>query len=210
MALLKNQRELPNLTLCGNPLPWVTSLKHLGNTISSQLNGNQMDVKVKAAQLIDKNNSICQEFHFAHPQTKVIINNIYNNHFTGSQLWKFGTREFDKLMATCNRSVKIMYDLPWGTHRYFMEPLTGLAHTSRILAKRYLSFIESIRNSSKTAIKSLLNLVQNDVRSTTGHNLKTVMLLTGRKRIQELKSGQEDFEYHNIPEADLWKVAMIK
>ena len=112
-------------------------------------------------------------------------------------------------MATCNRSVKIMYDLPWGTHRYFMEPLTGLAHTSRTLAKRFLSFTESIRNSSKSALKSLLNIVQSDVRSIAGHNLRTIMLLTGKTRIQDLKSGDTDFEY-KIPEEELWRVSMIK
>ena len=102
-----------------------------------------------------------------------------------------------------------MYDLPWGTHRYFMEPLTGLALTSRTMAKRFLSFTESIRNSSKSALKSLLNIVQSDVRSIAGHNLRTIMLLTGKTRIQDLKSGDTDFEYNKIPEEELWRVSMI-
>ena len=210
MAFLKKPSDLPSLKLCGNPLPWVTKLKHLGNTISNQLDGNQLDVKVKAAKLIDKNNSICQEFYFAHPETKVKLNNIYNNHFTGSQLWKFGTREFEKLIATCNRSVKIMYDLPWGTHRYFMEPLTGLPHTSRILAKRYLSFIEKIQNSSKTALKMLLQTVQNDVRHTTGFNLRTLMILADKTRIWDLRANLEDFQYHNIPDEEKWRINMLR
>ena len=78
-----------------------------------------------------------------HPQTKVTINNIYNNgHFTGSQLWKIGSKEYGKVETTFNRSVKIMYDLPWATHRYLIEPLVGSQHVSRILARRYLSFVE--------------------------------------------------------------------
>ena len=35
------------------------------------MEGNQLDIKVKAARYIDKNNSIAQEFYFAHPDTKV-------------------------------------------------------------------------------------------------------------------------------------------
>jgi hypothetical protein len=33
MAFLKRQRPLPNLTLCGNPLPWTNRIKHLGINI---------------------------------------------------------------------------------------------------------------------------------------------------------------------------------
>jgi hypothetical protein len=120
MAFLKKPRILPSLELCGNPLPWVDKIKHLGNTISNVMDGNQMDCKVKTAKYIDKNNTLCQEFFFAHPQSKVAINNIYNSHFTGCQLWRFGTRQMEKLESTYNRSIKIMLDLPWATHRYFM------------------------------------------------------------------------------------------
>ena len=83
------------------------------------MDGNQLDVKVKAAKFIDKNNSICQELYFAHPEFKVRTNNIYNGHWTGSQLWKFGSKEVEKLESTYNRSVKNMFDLPYATHRYF-------------------------------------------------------------------------------------------
>ena len=117
MAFLKKPRELPSLKLCGNPLPWVEQIKHLGNTISNTMNGNQLDIKVKTAKYIDKNNSICQEFYFAHPKSKVAINNIYNGHYTGSPLWKLGTKELDKLYSTYNRSVKIKYGLPFADMR---------------------------------------------------------------------------------------------
>ena len=55
--------------------------------------------------------SILQKFDFAHQETKVKLNNIYNGHWTGSQFWRLGCEELG------NRSIKIMYDLPWATHR---------------------------------------------------------------------------------------------
>ena len=168
MAFLHKPRELPGLLLCGTPLPWVNKIKHLGNYISNTMDGNQLDVKVKAANYIDKNNSLCQEFYFAHPESKVKINNIYNGHWTGSQLWRFGSRELQKLEGTYNRSIKIMFDLPLATHRYFIEPLTGLPHVRRILASRFLKFINMIRSSDKKAVVELLDLVQSDVRTTPG------------------------------------------
>ena len=146
MAFLRKERELPSLKLCGVKLPWVNKVKHLGNTISNSLDGCQLDMKVKTAKIVDKCNSICQEFYFAHPYTKATLNNIYNGHFTGSQLWKIGSKEYDRVVSTFNKSVKIMYDIPWATRRYLIEPLIGSQHISRILAKRYLSFIAKIRN----------------------------------------------------------------
>ena len=107
MAFLRKQRTLPNLTLCGNPLPWVYKIKHLGNMVSNVIDGGQVDMKVKNARYIEKNNSLCQKLRFAHPQAKVKVNNISNSHFTGSQLWKFGSRGMEKLEATYNRSIKV-------------------------------------------------------------------------------------------------------
>ena len=210
MAFLKKPRILPSLELCGNPLPWVDKIKHLGNTISNVMDGNQMDCKVKTAKYIDKNNTLCQEFFFAHPQSKVAINNIYNSHFTGCQLWRFGTRQMEKLESTYNRSIKIMLDLPWATHRYFMEPLTGLPHVSKILVQRYLSFISKIEKSSKTALRKLLSIVRSDVRTTTGFNLRKIMLQSGKNSIDDVGPGKVHLDYHTVPEDQAWRIQYVK
>ena len=210
MAFLKKPRDLPGLMLCGTPLPWVSQLKHLGNTISNKMDGNQLDIKVKAAKYIDKNNSILQEFYFAHPETKVKLNNIYNGHWTGSQLWRLGCEELVKLEGTYNRSVKIMYDLPWATHWYLIEPLTGLPHVRKILVKRFLSYINMVRRSSKYALVQLLETILGDVRCTTGSNLRTIMLMAGKNRIEELDVCDTDIKYHEVLESEVWRVDFIK
>ena len=210
MAFLKKPRDLPNLSLCGNPLPWVNKIKHLGNTISNVMDGCQLDIKVKLAKYVDKSISLCQEFYFAHPKTKVKLNNIYNNHFTGSQLWKLGSRGLDKFEATYNRSVKIMFDLPWATHRYFVEPLTDTPHMSRTLAKRYLSFIDKVRNSKKESLRQLLQIVEYDARTTTGSNLRTIMTRAGCDTVDQLKAGRGDFEYHPVSEEEVWRINFLK
>ena len=186
MAFLRKPRELPNLSLCGTPLPWVNKIKHLGNMVSNIIDGGQLDMRVKIARYIDKNNTLCQELFFAHPQSKLKINTIYNSHFSGSQLWKFGSREMDKLESMYNKSIKIMFDLPWATHRYYMEPLTGQEHVRKTLVKRYLSFIQKILGSKKSALVSLLNLVKNDTRTTTGSNLRWIMLEASKVNIEEV------------------------
>ena len=52
MAFLKSPRPLPSLSLCGNNLPWVDKLKHLGNTIANVIDGCQLDIKVKNSMYI--------------------------------------------------------------------------------------------------------------------------------------------------------------
>ena len=210
MAFLKKPRELPGLLLCGNPLPWVNQLKHLGNHISNNMDGNQLDMKIKNAKYIDKNNTLCQELHFAHPKNKVQLNSIFNSHYTGSQLWKLDSREFEKTKATYNRSIKIMNDLPLATHRFLIEPISGLPHMSRTLVRRYMSFIDQIKNSKKLALRQLLEIAQSDVRTTTGANLRFIMLLTEKNKIDDLKAGNVDFAYHTVKEADKWKIDFVK
>ena len=183
----------------------MKKVKHLGNTISNTMDGNQMDMKVITAKYVDKNNTICQEFHFAHPKTKSTVNNIYNGHFTGSQLWKIDSKEYEKVISTYNRSVKIMFDLPWATHRRLIEPLTGDKHVSRILVRRYMSFINKIEKSSKSSLKQLLEVVKNDVRLTTGHNLRSIMMLAEKNTIEDLEVENADFDYYKLEENEEWK-----
>ena len=210
MAFLRKPRVLPNLSLCGTPLPWVNKIKHLGNMVSNVIDGGQLDMKVKNAKYVDKNNTLCQEFFFSHPQSKLKINTIYNSHFTGSQLWKFGSREMEKLESTFNKSIKIMFGLPWATHRYLMEPLTGQQHVRKILVKRYLSFIQKILNSKKSALVSLLNIVKTDSRTTTGSNLRWIMLEASKVNIEELLEKNIEIKYHEITDENVWKIDFIK
>ena len=116
----------------------------------------------------------------------------------------------EKMEATYNRSVKIMYNLPWATHRNLIEPLTGVPHMRRILVWRYQGFIRKLQNSKKKALRNLLNLVKNDVRTTTGSNLRKIMLLSGKNTIKEVLDSRLDFEYHKLEEEEVWKVDMLK
>ena len=62
--------------------------------------------------------------------------------------------DLKKLFSTYNKSVKIKFDLPYDTHRFLIEPLTGLPHVSRILVQRYISFIDKVRKSPKRSLQS--------------------------------------------------------
>ena len=186
MAFLIRDRPLPPLQLCGNPLPWVSSGKHLGITIDNKIDGMKGDLKKKRAEYIDKNNEILQEFGFSHPKTKILINSIYNCHLSGSCLWDLFSKEAVQLESTWNLSMKLMMDLPRGTHRRLIEPLSEVTHIKTVLMKRFLNFVQQIKKSSKKASKFLLESIQHDARSITGSNLRNILLKTDKTSIQDL------------------------
>ena len=86
LAFLKKERNLKNIKLKGRDLPWVDAAKHLGRRIGPTNHGVALDLVEKRALYINRVNELNQEFHYAHPLTKVKINNNFNTHFYGSQL----------------------------------------------------------------------------------------------------------------------------
>ena len=211
LAFLRKERPINQVKLCGNVLPWVNSGKHLGNHIENKINGMKIDIRNKRANYITKNNEIIQEFYFAHPKTKIELNQIYNSHFTGSPLWDLFSRESEMLFNTWNKSIRLMSDVSIRTHRYFLEPLAGTRHLKITLMKRFLNFVQQIESSSKVLPKLLLQTIRNDARSTTGSNLRNILLLTRKYDISKLVPLDAlEIQYEPIMEENKWKIDMTK
>ena len=92
----KKKRVIRNTALINKNLPWVSSVKHLGTTITDALNMGQ-DLLEKRAQYAAKNNKLMQEFHHAHPSTKTMLNNVFKTHFYGAPLWDLFSSGFERL-----------------------------------------------------------------------------------------------------------------
>ena len=183
---------------------------HLGNHIKNSCKGMTQDIKVKRANFIDKNITLNQEFHFSHPSTKVKINQIYNLHFTGSVMWDLFSKEAVMLENSWNTSVRVMFDLPMQTHRNLIEPVSETKHLKFVLLERFLGFLYQIEKSTKTVPKHLLKFIKHDVRSITGSNLRNLLLLTDKNKIEELcKDDIKKMKYQQIEENNVWKVNMI-
>ena len=211
IAFVKKPRQLKDMKLCGNNLPWVNQFKHLGNNITNQNCLTSHDINIKRAVCATKNFELNQEFYFANPQTKLKINQIYNTHYTGCPLWNLFDAEAVQFESTYNKSIKLMFDLPLATHRHLIEPITGQSHVRIILVSRFLGFIDQIRNSHKTIPKMLLSHIRCDVRSTTGVNLRKIMLQTDKLSVDQLnKDDISSLSYHPTSPENIWKDSMVK
>ena len=117
----------------------------------------------------------------------------------------------EKFYGTYNHSIKVMTDLPLATHRYLIEPVTGQQHMSTTLMRNFLSFISKIRQSQKPVLRQLYSIVKDDVRTTTGSNLRNILLLTSLSSVDDLKPSTADqIRYQVISDRDKWRVPLIQ
>ena len=212
MAFVTTERYLRPLVLCGHELPWVNSLRHLGNKIENKLDGMRHDMREKRAQFIQKNNEICQEFAFADSATKIKLNSIYNTHFTGSPIWDLVSNAAESIEKTWNVAMRKMLMLDRCTHKYFIEPLSEIQHIKWSLGKRFVKFTQKICESTKTPMKTLFYTIRGDCRSTTGRNMRHVMSLLNVASRDLLKPNEfKHLKYHEAcDEEQKRRIDMVK
>jgi hypothetical protein len=212
IAFLNEERELNKLMLCDNILPWVNNVKHLGITLENKSGCIlKQDIRIKRAQYIQRNNEIMQEFHFAHPSTKIKLNNIYNTHFTGSVIWDLFSRETVMVENTWNVSIRKMCNLHRKTHRYIIEPISEVTHIKFSLLKRFLKFTYALAGSSKHPVQALFNILKRDCSSTTGSNLRRIMRLVGKDDINEIQiKDLSPLQFCPVKKEDEWRVNIVR
>ena len=211
MAFLHKDRELRGLTLCNNTLPWVNSGKHLGMRIDNTNNIFSRDILEKRARYIQGNNQLMQEFSFADNLTKLFVNKVYNGHHYGSVLWDLYSKEASMVYNTWSVSIRRMLRLDRRTHRYLIEPLSGMEHLKKSVFKAFMSFTEKLQSSPKAAVREVYAVVKNDCRSVTGGNLRNIILecIVDPSRPYSDVSIQKK-QFFPIPPDAEWKISLIK
>jgi len=155
------------------PLPFVNEIKHLGNVLQSD-NSMTKDCSIKRACFISKIHSLNQEFYFSEPKTLMKLYNIYTCSFHGSHLWDLYCNNVVRLYSSWNMAVKVVFNLPRATHRYFIEPISEKYHLKTMLCSRFVSFFHSLKKSNKIAIRLLSNAFQNNLMTTLGKNIYNI------------------------------------
>ena len=134
-----------------------------------------------------------------------------NTSFYGSQLWDLFNNEAERLEKSWNISQRIMLDIPRNTHRYFLEPLSGTQHIQFSLYKRFIKFIVNIKKSKRLTMRHLLFVIKHDCRSTTGRNLRKLMLIQRKSNVEEITIDEMmKSTYMEIPTGEEWKLNIAK
>ena len=74
IAFQQKKKDLPKLKLNNKDLPWVSTVRHLGTTVTNVDNCSMnQDLTEKRAAYIARNNELNQQYYYAHPETKGMV-----------------------------------------------------------------------------------------------------------------------------------------
>ena len=132
------------------------------------------DMAIKRGKMIGKVNSLMQEFHAADISIIMKCVNNYATGIYGSCTWDIMSRECDRLYTAWNVAVRQILKINRCTHRFLIEDLSECLHLKTKLASRYVSFFESIMNSSKFSVRFLGNLCATDQRTVFERTLTSI------------------------------------
>ena len=202
----KNQEQLADVMLNGNVLPWKAKVNHLGYTLTRDCS-SASDVMEKRAAFISRVYSLNQEFSFAKPEIKLQMCRLYNTAFYGSNCWRFGSEEVLKFTRTWNVNLRIMFDLPFDTHCWITEDLSGGKHFLQMIYSRFVKYVKVLINNKRLFIRTLFDIVSRDARSPTGSNIKKIMQDTGLDPITVPQYKYSSWRVY--PASDNWTVPLL-
>ena len=201
--------QLAPVKLNDENLPWVAKAKHIGNYLH-QDGTTDLDLRVKKGMFIQTAMELNQEFQTLPASLKMRLNLLYNSHFSGSSIWRFEGEDAGHLFSSWNKNIKLIYDLPWATHRWILEEITG-CNLKIMLFARFVKFLNAILKSTKPAVKFLLSVAAADVRSLTGSNMRSILLNTGvvvTPGVTQAATVKKQTLFP-VPEAQEWKVPLL-
>ena len=129
------------------------------------------DLLQKRAIFFHKVHELKQAYGFYSPSVVCELIRTFGTSLYGSPLWNLKSDEHLKLNRAWNTTVKMVFDLPFETHKRFVESLTKVPHLQSVLHGRYIRFLNGLQMSVKPEIKLLFDIAKNDHLSSTGQNI---------------------------------------
>ena len=105
------------LYLGNSRIEWVSSVKHLGNYVNSDMT-DKTDCDMKCSSFIGYVNKLKANFGYLQ---HFVLGTVFCS-FYGSPLWGFNSLSFKKICGTWNIGVRSI-NLPYRAHTYFLGPL---------------------------------------------------------------------------------------
>ena len=137
--------------------------------------------------------------------------NLYATSFYGSNLWDLYSNQLDKIFKTWNVTVRSIFGLPWRTHRYWIETLSGCLHPKTFLTSCYVKFVHSLLKGEKSSVRFLASICIDDLRTVMGRTLSNLANETS-VAVELLTPNiiKKSLRYCNIPEDEKWRIPVLK
>jgi len=116
-----------------------------------------------------------------------------------------------KLFGSWNVNLRIICKLPIETHKYIVESISECSHAEKKIFSNYITFVKSLDQSKKPAIKSLLRTARKDIRSTTSSNLRSIFVQTGVyvKPGLTTKHSLSAYKAYEVPQGEEWRISLL-
>ena len=202
----KKSSNLAPLVLYGKALPYVDRIEHLGHVLD--YTGSQAaDCRQRRGQYISRSCEIISTLDCIHPCESQFAVKLYCGHAYGSNTWDFTEPEFNSFCKSWSTTIKDLYRVPRGTHKYIVDHLLQDSTSLKTdLLLRYRKFYLSLTSSPSKEVRMMAYLLRNDLGSTTGRNLRFLQegagrdpLLCSRKVLKDLLDVGSD-----VPDDGQW------
>ena len=206
----KDRENVLPVLLNGDPLPWVSQVKHLGNLLQLD-NSMKVDLSQKRGKFIGKVVSLFQEFHYVDPDVLVKILNIFTTSFYGSSLWDIFSSDCDRLLKSWNVAIRQAFHVDRCTHRYLVETISNSMHPKVMLSSRYVTFHRSLISSKKLSVRLLARLFEKDNRTVLGRTLESLCTECNVPDIISLTPNivKNRLKYFDIPVEEQWRATSV-
>ena len=116
-----------------------------------------------------------QAYGFYNPRLVCEVIRIFACSFYGSPLWSLSSEEHMKLCRSWNTVIKMVWDLPFATHKRFLESLYEVPHLQSMLHGRYIGFLDNLSATSKPHLQALYSMCIKDQSCNTGQNISHLL-----------------------------------
>ena len=113
----------------------------------------------------------------------------------------------DKCYTEWNKMIRYIFNLPFDTHRFLIEPISKSTHLKTKLTDRFLKFFLSISLSARPIIHNLYSIQAHDLRSEFGLNIYEICHAVNVSDMSFINRG--DVKYHPVPDCENWRVDVI-
>ena len=101
----------------------------------------------------------------------------------------------------------ILFDLPRETHCWMVEELSGGKHFLQMIYSRFRKYLTVLKQNKRPFIRTLYDIVSGDARSSTGSNVRKVLLDSGLD--PRVVSKHKFSSWRVYPPADGWTVPLL-
>ena len=169
-----------------------------------------VDMSIKRTRFIGKVHSLNQEFYFSSATVRSKLYDLYCCSYYGSNLYDLFNRNCEKIYKSFNVAIRICFNVPRETHKYFIQQLIEYPHPKIMLASRFVKFSENIRSCDKESVRVLSNLCLGDTKTVFRRNLSNIAREC-HTNIENLSvyTVKSAMKYAPVPDNEFWRIPLL-